>query len=37
MDTEHPLKRHDPKGQRIKIEDSDKITVTVKMIPGGGQ
>jgi 5-hydroxyisourate hydrolase-like protein (transthyretin family) len=28
------LKRDDAKGQRIKIQDSDKLTVSVKLIPG---
>jgi 5-hydroxyisourate hydrolase-like protein (transthyretin family) len=31
------LKRDEPKGQRIKIQDSDKTTVTVKMIPAASQ
>ena len=31
------LKRDEAKGQRIKIQDSDKLTVSVKMIPGGTQ
>jgi len=31
------LKRDDAKGQRIKIQDSDKAVVTVKLIPGSPQ
>jgi beta-lactamase regulating signal transducer with metallopeptidase domain len=31
------LKRDEAKGQRMKIQDSDKITVSVKMIPGSSQ
>ena len=31
------LKRDEAKGQRIKIQESDKTTVTVKMIPGATQ
>jgi hypothetical protein len=31
------LKRDEAKGQRIKIQESDKVTVSVKLIPGGAQ
>jgi beta-lactamase regulating signal transducer with metallopeptidase domain/5-hydroxyisourate hydrolase-like protein (transthyretin family) len=31
------LKRDEAKGQRIKIQESDKLTVSVKMIPFGSQ
>jgi hypothetical protein len=31
------LKRDEANGQRIKIQDSDKASVSVKMIPGGAQ
>jgi hypothetical protein len=31
------LRRDESKGQRVKIQDSDKASVSVKMIPGSAQ